>query len=220
MSRVSTRFWCNYASVWSEMLALRPILLALLLPCVLAVTACNAPRTTENEGFRNTVIDHATFGRDFQLNDPQGKPRRLADFRGKVVVIFFGYTHCPDVCPTTLATMAEVMRQLGQDATRVQVLFVTLDPARDTRELLAAYVPQFHPDFVGLTGDAAAINATAREFRIYHQQRPGSSEGDYSIDHSTGSYLIDLHGRLRLWVKHGTTPEPIAADIRRLLAGD
>ncbi len=165
------------------------------------------------------AVTRPEFGRDFALFDPAGQLRHLADYRGKVVVIFFGYTQCPDVCPTTLTTMAEVMQQLGEDSRRVQVLFITLDPQRDTRPLLATYVPHFHPSFVGLSGDAATTAAVAREFRVFYQQRPGSTADSYSIDHSTSSYLYDPQGRLRLVEKYGTAASQLVADIRWLLAG-
>ncbi|SMB21314.1 Electron transport protein SCO1/SenC [Sterolibacterium denitrificans] len=190
----------------------------LVLSCLL-LYGCDIPPASS--GFHARPIDTDNIGRDFSLVDHHGQPRRLADYRGKIVVLFFGYTQCPDVCPTTLATMAEVMQQLGADAGKVQVLFITLDPARDTRELLAVYVPQFHPDFVGLSGDTATTAATAREFHVYYRQRPGSgdSPNHYSIDHTANSYVYDPQGRLRLLVKYGETAEHIAADIRLLLAG-
>lgn len=169
--------------------------------------------------FRNTPIAQADFGRDFSLTDHTGQPRHLGDYKGKVVVLFFGYTQCPDVCPTTLSNMAEVMKLLGADSGKVQVLFITLDPERDTRQLLATYVPQFHPSFVGLSGDLAATAATAREFKVFYQKQPGSAPNSYSIDHTANSYIYDPQGRLRLYVKHGEMPANIAADIRLLLAG-
>ncbi len=172
--------------------------------------------------FRNTVIaqDAAEgYGRDFSLVDHTGQARHLIDYKGKVVVLFFGYTQCPDVCPTTLSNMAEVMKLLGAESRKVQVLFITLDPERDTRQLLATYVPQFHPSFVGLSCDLAGTAATAREFKVFYQKQPGSAPNAYSIDHTANSYLYDPQGRLRLYVKHGELPDNIAADIRLLLAG-
>lgn len=183
----------------------------------LGLSACD-PRKPAAK-FHGMVIDQADFGRDFQLNAPDGQPRRLSDFRGQAVVIFFGYTQCPDICPTTLSTLAEAMHLLGKEANRVQVLFVTLDPQRDTRELLASYVPRFHPDFLGLSGDEAATAAVAREFRVYYLKRPGSTPGSYSLDHTANIYLYDPQGRLRLAEKQGETAETIAADLRLLLAG-
>lgn len=189
-----------------------PGLHAILFACALLV-AC----TPEGPKFKSSDVTGATFGRDFQLVDATGKPRTLADFRGKAVVIFFGYTHCPDVCPTTLAELAEAMKQLGTDADRVQVLFVTIDPERDTAQLLAQYVPAFDPRFMGLRGDAAATERTAREFKIIYQKQPGTTPGSYTMDHSAGTYIFDPKGRLRLYVSYGQGPEVFAHDLRELL---
>lgn len=189
----------------------------LLIPLITALMlGCSQP-----PHFASTDITGAAFGREFSapLTDHAGQPRRLADFKGKVVVLFFGYTQCPDVCPTTMSTMAEVLKQLGGDSQKVQVLFMTVDPERDTRELLAAYVPQFHPTFIGLNADPATTAATALEFKIFYQKQPGSSPNTYSVDHSANSYVYDPQGHLRLYVKHGELPEKIAADIKLLLAG-
>ena len=171
----------------------------------------------EGPKFQASDVTGATFGRDFALNDASGKPRTLADYRGKAVVIFFGYTQCPDVCPTTLAELAEVMKKLGPDADRVQVLFVTIDPERDTPQLLAQYVPAFDPRFMGLYGDAAATERTAKEFKILYQKQPGALPGSYTMDHSAGSYIFDTKGRLRLYVSYGQGPEVFAHDLRELL---
>jgi len=154
----------------------RPFLVAL----VLTLAACSAG----GPKFQASDITGSSFGRDFELKDPQGKTRRLADFKGKAVVLFFGYTQCPDVCPTTLAALAEAMKQLGPDADRVQVLFVTVDPERDTPQLLAQYVPAFDPRFLGLYGDADATSRTAKEFKVIYQKVPGASPGTYTMDHS------------------------------------
>ena len=171
--------------------------------------------------FNSTDITGAEFGREFPspLTDHNGQARRLADFKGQAVVIFFGYTQCPDVCPTTLSAMTEVLRLLGNDGQKVQVLFVTIDPERDSQELLAAYVPPFHPSFIGLRTDLAATAATALEFKVFYQKQAGSSANTYTVDHSANSYIYDPQGRLRLFVKHGEAPEKIAADIKVLLAG-
>jgi protein SCO1/2 len=144
---------------------------------------------------------------------------KCADFQGKAVVLFFGYTQCPDVCPTTLSTMREAMALLGDDAKRVQVLFATVDPARDTPQLLAQYVPSFHPDFLGLYGDEKTIAATAKDFKVFYLKQPGKTPDSYSVDHSTGSYAFDPTGRLRLLLRHGETPTNVAADLKLLLAG-
>lgn len=169
--------------------------------------------------FFNTDISGADFGKDFHLTDHNGEARALADFRGSVVAMFFGYTQCPDVCPTSMTAMAEVMKQLGQDAKRVQVLFITVDPERDTPPMLAQYVPQFHKSFLGLYGDLPATQQVAKDFKVFYEKRPGRTATSYTIDHTTGTYVFDPQGRLRLFVKHGENPERVAADIRLLLSG-
>ncbi len=180
----------------------------------LVIAACSEPPR-----FNATDLTGGSIGADFALTDHTGKLRRLTDFKGNVAIVFFGYTQCPDVCPTTLGTLREVMAQLGPQAERVQVLFVTLDPERDTPVLLAQYVPSFHPAFLGLRGDLAATEATAKAFRVFYKKQPGTTPGAYSIDHATGSYVYDPQGRLRLYVKYGETPQRIAEDIKQLLAG-
>ncbi|HMM51350.1 MAG TPA: SCO family protein [Burkholderiaceae bacterium] len=185
---------------------------ALALAFGLALAGCQG-----KPEFRNTDVTGADFASDFSLTGHDGKPRTLADFRGKAVVIFFGYTQCPDVCPTTLAELAEVMKQLGPDADRVQVLFVSVDPERDTQELLAHYVPAFDPRFLGLYGDAEATARTAKAFRVFYQKVPGKTPDSYTVDHTAGSYVYDTQGKLRLFIKHGTGPEPIVHDLRLLL---
>jgi protein SCO1/2 len=186
---------------------------ALLLAVLLAACSPEVPK------FRSTDITGADFGKSLELTAQDGKPRRLADFRGKVVVLFFGYTHCPDICPTTLADMAAVMKQLGPDAARVQVLFVTVDPERDTPEILAKYVPAFDASFLGLYGDAAATQRTAKEFRIFYEKRPGGAPGAYTVDHSGQSYVLDALGQLRLFVRHDRIAQDLADDLRALLKG-
>lgn len=179
----------------------------------LALAACDAAAPK----FKSTDISGAGYGKTLALTDHHGRPRRLDDFRGKAVVLFFGFASCPDVCPTTLADMARVMRELGPDAERVQVLFVTVDPGRDTQEVLAKYVPAFHPGFLGLRGDLEATRAVAKEFKVYFEKRPGATPGSYSVDHSAQSYVIDPQGRLRLFVRHERIAEDLAPDLRTLL---
>ena len=168
--------------------------------------------------FKATDITGAAYGKTLELTDHTGAARTLADFRGKLVVLFFGFTQCPDVCPTTLVTMAEVMKQLGPDADKVQVLFVTLDPERDTPTVLAGYVTAFDPRFLALSGDAAATTRAAREFKVFMQRNAGTSADNYSIDHTAASYVIDRAGQLRLYVRHGASAADIAADLKLLLS--
>lgn len=172
--------------------------------------------TGSGPSFKNTDITGADYGKELTLTDHTGKTRTLSDFRGKVVVVFFGYTHCPDVCPTTLAELKVAREQLGDDGKRVQVLFVTVDPERDTRELLAIYVPAFDPSFLGLYGDAAATARVAKEFKVFYQKAPGKTPGSYTVDHTSGSYVFDPQGRLRLLVRPGNVPN-LVADLRILL---
>ena len=186
---------------------------AVMLVAALAAAGCSpdAPK------FLASDVTGTTYGRDFHLTDHNGKPRTLADYRGKAVVIFFGYTQCPDVCPTTLAELAEAMKRLGPDADRVQVLFVTVDPERDTPDLLSKYVPAFDPRFVGLYGDADATASTAKEFKVIYQKQPGKTPGSYSMDHSAGTFVFDPQGRLRVYVGYGQGPEVFAHDLKELL---
>ncbi len=179
----------------------------------LAVAACG-PASPK---FKGSDVTGAGFGRDFRLTDQNGKTRTLADFRGKAVVIFFGYTQCPDFCPTTLSELAAAMKELGADAGRVQVLFVTVDPERDTREVLAHYVPAFDPSFLGLYGDAAATAEVAKEFKIIYQKQPGREPGSYTLDHSAGTYIFDPEGRLRVYETYGPGPDVYAHDLREVL---
>jgi len=181
---------------------------------LMILTACS-PKPE----FKNIDITGSTaFGKDFSLVDPDGKARTLADFRGKVVVMFFGYTQCPDVCPTTLTEMQQVMTMLGSQSDKVQVLFVTVDPQRDTAEILKQYVPAFDPRFLGLRPtDDAALEKVAKDFKIYYKKVPGTSPGSYTIDHTAGSYAFDPDGHLRLYIKHAQGPETLAHDLKELL---
>ena len=169
--------------------------------------------------FRNTDLTGATFGRQLSLTDHHGQLRSLNDFRGKAIVVFFGYTACPDICPTMLARLAEVMKALGDDAQRVQVLLVTVDPERDSADRLKDYVAWFYPTFLGLRGDAAQTRAVTEEFRVFAARKSVSGELGYVIDHSSGAYIFDPAGRLRLYIKDSASIDDIATDVRRLLRG-
>jgi protein SCO1/2 len=198
----------------------RVALVLLVLGAILAVFQL-AGCGREGAAFHATAVKEADFARLAALDgltDHAGHRVVSAEFAGNAVVVFFGYTQCPDICPTVLATMQQAMRLLGPEAERVQVLFVTLDPERDTQELLAGYVPWFDARFRGLRGDAATTLAVAREFRVFFSKVPAQA-GGYSIDHTATSYAYDPRGRLRLLIRHGETPEHIAADLRLLLAG-
>jgi len=165
--------------------------------------------------FKSTDITGAPYGQALELTDHTGRARRLEDFRGKAVVLFFGFTHCPDICPTTLAEISQAIRSLGPDAERVQLLMVSVDPERDTQDSLAKYVTAFDARFLGLRGDLAATRKVAAEFKIYFEKR---KQGDsYSVDHSAQSYVIDPQGRLRLLVRHDRIGQDLAPDLRTLL---
>ena len=169
--------------------------------------------------FKNIDITGSTaFGKDFSLVDPDGNTRTLSDFKGKVVVMFFGYTQCPDICPTTLTEMQQVMTLLGPQSDKVQVLFVTVDPERDTAAILKQYVPSFDSRFLGLRpADEAALENVAKDFKIYYKKVPGKNPGSYTMDHMAGSYAFDPQGRLRLYIKHAQGPETLAHDLKELM---
>lgn len=186
--------------------------LALLLGGALA-GACS-PRG-DTVGFEALDITGADWGGDFALLDPEGRTRTLADYRGKAVLIFFGFTQCPDICPTALSRAADTMRRLGPEADHLQVIFVTIDPERDTPALLREYTRAFHPSFVGLHGDEAATAGTAKQFKVFYRKVPTGSS--YTMDHSAISYVFDPKGRLRLAVKHEQPAASLASDIGRLL---
>jgi protein SCO1/2 len=183
------------------------------LVAALALSACSPPKPS----FNSVDITGASYARDFALTDAAGRKRTLAEFRGKLVVVFFGFAQCPDVCPTTLSDFAQVKKKLGADGDKLQVIFITVDPERDTPQVLGAYVPNFDPSFIGLTGSLDEINATAREFKVFYQKVPGKTETSYTIDHTAGSYVFDRDGRIRLFVKHAAGVDSIAEDLRKLM---
>lgn len=183
-----------------------------------SITICSlalAAACDSGPQFKSTDITGVPYGHSLELTDHTGKPRRLEDFRGKAVVLFFGFTHCPDICPTTLADIAGAVKSLGPDAERVQVLMVSVDPERDTQDSLAKYVTAFDPRFLGLRGDLAATQKVAKEFKIYFEKRKQGAS--YTVDHSAQSYVIDPQGRLRLLVRHDRIAQDLAADLRALL---
>lgn len=186
--------------------------LALGLLAVLAML-----RLDEAPKYESLDIAGVEWGRHFELTDHAGRTRTPADFRAKVVTMFFGYTQCPDVCPITMAKLGEAMKLLGDDASRVQGLFVTVDPARDTPQVLAQYVTSFHPTFLGLYGDAQTTQRTAKEFKVHYQAHPAGDHGAYSVDHSGQVFVFDSEGRLRLLMKSDLPAEAMARDLRLLL---
>ncbi|MFT3817676.1 MAG: SCO family protein [Rubrivivax sp.] len=168
--------------------------------------------------FKGVDITGADYAKELNLRDADGKPRSLADFKGKVAVVFFGYTQCPDVCPTTLAELAAARKLLGADGARVQGVFVTVDPERDTPAILKAYVGSFGDDFVALWGSADEIKAAAKQFKVFYAKVPGKTDTSYTMDHTAGSYVFDAGGRVRLFTRYGMGAEALAADLKLLLA--
>lgn len=185
---------------------------------VAAVVLAGCQPSQQPPVFQATDITGATFARDFKLTDHHGQVRTLADFKGKVVAIFFGYTHCPDVCPTTLSDFAQALKQLGPLANQVQVIFVTVDPQRDTPTVLKQYVPAFDPSFLGMYTDETSLALLAKEYKLVYQKTSVKAVDDYLIDHSAGTYVYDANGRLRLLVSYGSIPDAIAQDLKTLLA--
>ena len=167
--------------------------------------------------FNSIDISGSEMGRDFAINDHNGQARRLADFAGKVVVVFFGYTQCPDVCPTTLTELVEVKRLLGKDGARLQPLFITVDPQRDTPEMLKAYMANFDPEFLALCPTQEQLADVAASFKVYYKKVGDGKSASYTMDHSAGSYVFDPKGRVRLFVRYGLGAQPLAADIAQLL---
>ncbi|MDQ6882477.1 MAG: SCO family protein [Pseudomonadota bacterium] len=173
--------------------------------------------TDSKQQFSSIDLTGADYAKDFQLSDQNGQPRSLKDFQGKVVVLFFGYTQCPDVCPTTMTELAQVKKLLGADGDRMQVLFVTVDPERDTAAVLKGYMANFDPTFLALRGTPGQLAAMAKDFKVYYKKVDGKTATSYSMDHSAASYVYDPQGRLRLYTRYGSGPQGLASDIQLLL---
>lgn len=186
---------------------------ALLAGAVGIISACSEKAPS----FAAIDITGADYARDFALTDHNGQPRSLKDFAGKVVVLFFGYTQCPDVCPTSMADLAEVKKLLGKEGERVQGLFVTVDPERDTPEVLKAYMANFDPTFLALYTTPEKTADIAKDYKVYYKKVAGKTSTSYTMDHSAGSYVYDTQGKLRLYTRYGTGAQPLAADIKLLL---
>ena len=197
----------------------RTALLAALLALALVQAGCDRlGEPAAKASFRGVDITGADYAKSLSLTDQNGQPRSLADFKGKVVVVFFGYTQCPDVCPGTMAELAQIKRALGQDGDRVQGVFVSVDPERDTAEILKSYLASFDASFVALRGSAEQTKAAAKEFKVFYGKVPGKTEGSYSVDHTAGSFVFDPQGKVRLFVRYGSGPEALTADLKALLA--
>jgi protein SCO1/2 len=171
---------------------------------------------SNSPGFKGVDITGANY--QFALPDQNGQTRTPEDFKGKVVAVFFGYTQCPDVCPTALAELAQVKKALGADGDRLQGVFITVDPERDTPALLKSYVGNFDPGFVALRGSLEQTTATAKEFKVFFAKSPGKAPGSYTVDHTAGTYLFDTRGQVRLFERYGSGPEALSADVKALLA--
>jgi protein SCO1 len=202
----------------------RSRLVPLLLCVLIGLTACGrggdtgSPSAAAKLSFTAVDITGAEYARNLNLNDADGKPFKLADHKGKLVLVFFGYTQCPDVCPTTMAELANVKKQLGAEGDKLLGVFVTVDPARDTPELLKAYVGSFGPGFMGLHGNEEQTKAAAREFKVFYGKAPGKTEGSYTVDHTAGTFVFDTQGRVRLFVRYGAPTEALVKDLKLLLA--
>ena len=183
------------------------------------VSAALAACSTEKPAFKGIDITGAQYARQLDLPDASGKARTLADFKGKVTVVFFGFTQCPDVCPTALAEVAEVKQKLGADGDKVQSVFVTVDPERDTPAVVGAYVAAFGRDFVALRGSLEQTQAAAKEFKVFFAKVPGKTAGSYTMDHTAGSFVFDPQGRVRLFVRNGGGADAMGHDVKLLLAG-
>jgi len=170
--------------------------------------------------FTSIDITGADYAKDFALADHNGQVRSIKDFAGKVVVVFFGFTQCPDVCPTSMAELAEIKKMLGADGERLQGLFVSLDPERDTPEVLKAYMANFDPSFLALRPEPAKLPQVAKDFKIFYKKVDGKTPGSYTLDHSAGSYVFDPQGRVRLYSRYGTGAPALAADVKLLLKGN
>jgi protein SCO1/2 len=191
--------------------------IALIVLAVL-LAACDKQAPVQQK-FSSVDITGSPWGKDFHLTDHNGQPRSVADFKGKAVVLFFGYTNCPDMCPMTMYKLATAMEKLGKDAERVQVLFVTLDPKRDTPEILKKYASAFHPSFIGAYGDEQTTQETAKEFKIFYQHQKPDANGFYTVDHMGPSFVFDPQGRLRLFIADQHSADMIAQDLQTLLKG-
>lgn len=182
-----------------------------------ATLAMTAGCSDKKASFASVDITGSDYGKDFELTDHNGQVRHIADFKGKVTVIFFGYTQCPDVCPTSMLELAEVKKLLGADGDKLQGLFVSLDPERDTPLVLKAYMENFDPSFLALSTTPDKLGEVARNFKVYYKKVPGKTPTSYTMDHSAGSYVYDTQGRLRLYSRYGSGAQSLADDIRLLL---
>ena len=203
--------------------ALRRLTLFAAVACAAVLAGCdrgasNAAAPAVGTSFNGIDITGAPYANALSLPDAEGRPRTLADFKGKVTVVFFGYTQCPDACPTTMAELSGILKTLGPDASKVQVVFVSVDPSRDTPALLKNYVTNFRPDFIALRGDEAQTKQVVKDFKLIVEKVPGKTPDSYTIDHTAGTYIFDREGRVRLFASQSLDPALLADDIKALLA--
>lgn len=191
--------------------------LFLCLALGLGLAACDQLSGGNKPAFKGVELTGAEYARELKLEDQNGRPRSLAEFKGKVLVVFFGYTQCPDVCPTTMAELAEVKRSLGPNGDKVQGIFVTVDPERDTAPLLKAYLGSFDPSFIALRGSEEQTKAAAKEFKVFYAKVPGKTAGSYTMDHTAASFIFDTQGRVRVFSRYGSGAQALADDIKLLL---
>jgi protein SCO1/2 len=190
----------------------------LVLTAAAALAACSAEKP--KPAFKNIDITGAAYAQQLALPDADGKPRTLSDFKGKVVIVFFGFAQCPDVCPSTLAEIADARQRLGADGAKVQPVFVTVDPERDTGAVLNQYVRAFGGDVVALRGTLQQTQAAAKDFKVFFAKVPGKTEGSYTIDHTAGSFVFDPKGNVRLFVRYGAGADALASDLKLLIDGN
>lgn len=191
----------------------------LLVAALAVLTGCDKPvGSGPKAAFRGIDITGAEYARSLSLTDQHGQARTLEQFKGKVTVVFFGYTQCPDVCPATMVELAQIKKALGKDGDRVQGIFVTVDPQRDTQDILKNYMASFDPNFVALRGTTEQTKAAAKEFKVFYALTPGKTEGSYTVDHTAGSFVFDAKGKVRLFVRYGSGVEALTADLKTLLA--
>ena len=199
--------------------AIRFIAAAAVFTWALGLSSLLSACSDKTPAFSSIDVTGADYAKDFELTDHNGQVRHLADFKGKVVVLFFGFTQCPDVCPTSMAELAEVKKLLGKDGERLQGLFVTVDPARDTPEVLKGYMGNFDPTFLALYATPDKLVQLAKDYKVYYKKVDGSTPTSYTMDHSAGSYVYDTKGQLRLFTRYGTGPKVLADDIAQLFKG-
>ena len=201
-------------NIYTQRRPMASLAVGLALVCGLTLFGACSP---DKPKFNAIDVTGANYAKGFSLKDQTGQERKLADFKGKVVVVFFGYTQCPDVCPTTMTELVEVKRLLGANGEKLQAVFITVDPVRDTAELLNAYVTNFDPSFVALIPSSEQLVEVAKEFKIYYKKVDGKTPTSYTMDHSAGSYIFDAQGQVRLFSRYGSGAQAIAQDIAVLL---